>query len=132
VGVAITKNHAVIFIDKVREGGGYSIDAATHHLDGNRFCLEGEFVVNGCDALGIVQSHWSNESVHLQALDPLVNGLLAGSEQAHGDIFLSCLSGLGLYHVPEVVRREENLVGEILDGRKAFGPGLARGDIFIN
>ena len=57
---------------------------------------------------------------------------LGVTEQAHGDIFLSCLSGLGLYHVPEVVRREENLVGEILDGRKAFGPGLARGDIFIN
>lgn len=47
------------------------------------------------------------------------------AEQTDSDIFLSRLSGLGLDHVPEVVRRKEHLVGEVLDRRKAFGLGLA-------
>ena len=50
---------------------------------------------------------------------------LCVAEQTDSDIFLSCLSGLGLDHIPEVVRREEHLVGEVLDRRKALGLGLA-------
>ena len=62
MGVAIADDHAIIFIDKVRESGGDGIDAVTHLLDGNRFGLEGYggcrnvMVVNGCDALSISQS----------------------------------------------------------------------------
>lgn len=57
---------------------------------------------------------------------------LGVTEQTDSDIFLSCLSGLGLDHIPEIVRREEHLVGEVLDCRKALGLGLTGGDIFIN
>lgn len=50
---------------------------------------------------------------------------LGVTEQTDCDIFLSCLSGLGLDHITEIVRREEYLVGEVLDCRKALGLGLA-------
>ena len=87
MSVAITDDHTIIFIDKKREGSGNRIDAATHLLRCDWFCLEGDggrrnvFIVNGSDALGIVQSHWPDETVHLQAFDPLVNGLLASAVQ---------------------------------------------------
>ena len=57
---------------------------------------------------------------------------LGVTEQTDSDIFLSCLPGLGLDHIPEIVRREEHLVGEVLDCQKALGLGLTGGDIFIN
>lgn len=50
---------------------------------------------------------------------------LGVTEQTDSDIFLSCLSGLGLDHIPEIVRREEHLVGEVFDCRKTLGLGLA-------
>ena len=87
VGVAITENHSIIFIDKVREGGGDRLYSAAHLLSCDRFCLEGDggrrnvFVVNGSDAFGVVQSHQSDEAVHLQTFDTLVNGLPTGSVQ---------------------------------------------------
>lgn len=57
---------------------------------------------------------------------------LGVTEQTDGDIFLCRLSSLGLDHIPEIVRRKEHLVGEVLDCRKALSLGLARGDIFID
>ena len=50
---------------------------------------------------------------------------LGVTEQTDGDIFLCRLSSLGLDHIPEIVRREEHLVGEVFDCRKALGLGLA-------
>lgn len=50
---------------------------------------------------------------------------LGVTEQTDGNIFLSGLSCLGLDHIPEVVRRKEYLISEVLDRRKALGLGLA-------
>ena len=41
-GVAIAKEFTLIFIDKRREDGGDRINATTHHLNGDRFGLEGD------------------------------------------------------------------------------------------